>query len=239
MNLEFKTAVRHALPSILLSADDDPGRPTDEMIRLALQAVQAALGINLSSAGARMSGPPLYPEVWPGEHYRLLAGLVEVLKPRIIIEIGTATGLSALALKHKLRADGLIVTFDLVPWAVYPDGVLVSADFADNRLKQIVGDLTDFTIASQFQDLLRAADLIFVDAAKDGAMEVQLLRNFTKLGLKEGAWLLFDDIRMLTMISIWREISMPKLDLTSFGHWSGTGLVQWRGAQSASGSAGG
>ena len=23
------------------------------------------------------------------------------------------------------------------------------------------------------------------------------------------------------------EIARPKLDLTSFGHWSGTGLVEW------------
>lgn len=39
--------------------------------------------------------------------------------------------------------------------------------------------------------------------------------------------LVFDDIRAWNMLAIWREIRMPKLDLTSFGHWSGTGLVDW------------
>ena len=38
-------------------------------------------------------------------------------------------------------------------------------------------------------------------------------------------WLLLDDIRFLQMVNCWRSIASPKLDLTSFGHWSGTGLV--------------
>ena len=38
---------------------------------------------------------------------------------------------------------------------------------------------------------------------------------------------MFDDIRLLNMIEQWRALPRPKLDLTSFGHWSGTGLVDW------------
>lgn len=38
---------------------------------------------------------------------------------------------------------------------------------------------------------------------------------------------LFDDIRVWNMLAIWRGIRRPKLDLTSFGHWSGTGLVDY------------
>jgi len=41
---------------------------------------------------------------------------------------------------------------------------------------------------------------------------------------------LFDDIRLWNMLDIWRSIDFPKLDLTSFGHWSGTGVVQWNPA---------
>lgn len=36
-----------------------------------------------------------------------------------------------------------------------------------------------------------------------------------------------DDIRVWTMLKTWREISYPKLDLTSFGHWSGTGIIEF------------
>jgi hypothetical protein len=29
------------------------------------------------------------------------------------------------------------------------------------------------------------------------------------------------------MLAIWRRIRRPKLDFTSFGHFTGTGLVLW------------
>jgi len=107
---------------------------------------------------------------------------------------------------------------------------LAPADLADGRLEQVVADLTRLEVARSYARLLGEADLLFVDAAKDGQMEATLLDNFSAIGLKEGAWLLFDDIRLREMIAIWRSIALPKLDLTSFGHWSGTGLVQWSGA---------
>jgi hypothetical protein len=40
---------------------------------------------------------------------------------------------------------------------------------------------------------------------------------------------MFDDIRFWNMLRIWRNVAAPKLDITSFGHWSGTGLVDWAG----------
>jgi len=34
-----------------------------------------------------------------------------------------------------------------------------------------------------------------------------------------------DDIRFKNMIPLWRSITQPKLDISSFGHWSGFGMV--------------
>lgn len=39
----------------------------------------------------------------------------------------------------------------------------------------------------------------------------------------------FDDIRLWNMLRIWREIRLPKMDMTSFGPWCGTGLCEWTG----------
>jgi len=44
---------------------------------------------------------------------------------------------------------------------------------------------------------------------------------------KTELWVIFDDIRDLNMLQFWRDIAPPKLDLSSFGHWTGTGLVRW------------
>jgi hypothetical protein len=38
----------------------------------------------------------------------------------------------------------------------------------------------------------------------------------------------FDDIRVLPMLQLWRDLPFPKLDATSLGHWSGTGLLLTR-----------
>jgi predicted O-methyltransferase YrrM len=218
---------RHTEPSAVLSADDDPGRPTDELIALALRAAGRARGLSLAAVSARLPGPPYYPDVWPGEHYRLLAALVAELAPRAVVEVGTAAGLSALALLHALPADGTLTTFDVVPWAAVPAPALRPADFADGRLRQVVGDLADPRVLAEHTPTLRAADLIFVDGPKDGAFEPALLAAFDRVGLPRRPLVVLDDTRLLPMLGVWRRIARPKLDLTSFGHWSGTGLVRW------------
>ena len=69
------------------------------------------------------------------------------------------------------------------------------------------------------------ASLIFLDGPKNGRFEGQLLQHLTGLEPLPGRLLVVDDIRFVNMIDFWTSIASPKLDLTSFGHWSGTGLV--------------
>jgi predicted O-methyltransferase YrrM len=222
-----KSIARHVLSSFLLSADDDPWKPTRALIELGLSAAAESLDIDLSELSGRLKSPPLFPNVWPGEHYKLLAAMVKLLQPQVVLEIGTATGLSALALQKFLPTAGRVTTFDLIPWYEYPEHVLLNSDFASGNLTQIVADLTLPQVADSYAPLLKAADLIFIDAAKDGRMEVNLLNQLYRIGLKNGTLLVFDDIRVVEMVAIWRSIPKPKLDLTSFGHWSGTGVIQW------------
>ncbi|MBI4661949.1 MAG: methyltransferase [Verrucomicrobia bacterium] len=220
--------IRQGIPTAAFSADDDPGRPDKALIELALSAARSAAESDLSDLCRRLAGPPYWPEIWPGEHYKLLAGLVRVLQPKLAIEIGTATGLSALAIRKFLPATSRLATFDIIPWTEFPGHVLTPADFHDGRLQQIVADLSDLSVARTHGAVLNNADFLFIDAAKDGRVEPALLGNLAAVGLKEGAVLVFDDIRMMTMLPLWRSIALPKLDLTSFGHWSGTGLTFWR-----------
>ena len=152
---------------------------------------------------------------------------MEVLRPRVVLEIGTATGLSALALLARLRADARLVTFDLVSWREYPGTVLREEDFEDGRLTQELDDLSAGPAAEKHRALLESADLIFVDAAKDGRQERVFLDRFERTPFRGAPVVVFDDIRQWKMLRTWREVARPKLDLTSFGHWSGTGLVDY------------
>jgi predicted O-methyltransferase YrrM len=175
----------------------------------------------------RLHSPPRHPDAWPGEHYKLLSALVALLAPTTIIEIGTATGLSALTMKSALGDDGKIVTFDVVPWHQYPRAVLRQDDFNDGRLEQRLDDLSTPAGWQANADLLTQAEFILVDALHDGVQERGFLRGFDQIGLDAGPIVMFDDIRLWGMLAFWQEITRPKLDLTSFGHWSGTGLVDY------------
>jgi predicted O-methyltransferase YrrM len=218
---------RHVEHSLIASLDDDPAKPSERLLDLALQASSRARSVSMSTVVERMTQPPYYPDVWPGEHYKLLTGLVAVCQPKVVIEIGTATGLSALAMKQSLPVGARVVTFDITPWDQFTDTVLRTADFADGSLSQIIGDVSDSGVMYQHEELFRAADIIFADGPKDGRFERVFLDRLMDLGLSRRPLLVLDDIRLWNMLAIWRDIRLPKLDVTSFGHWSGTGFVDW------------
>ncbi len=219
---------RHYEYSMLFSSDDDKGKPSQRLIDLAIESAKLAQQTNLDDISQRTK-PENFLDVWPGEHYKLLAGIVQAMKPKLVIEIGTAKGLSSLAMKKFLPADGKIVTFDIISWKKYPGGnYLREEDFADGRLIQSTDDLSSKKDFPKHAELLKKADLIFADAAKDGTQEQLFIDNFKTIKFSNSPIIIFDDIRLWNMLKIWREITMPKLDITSFGHWSGTGLVEWK-----------
>ena len=219
--------VRHGEYSMLFSADDAVGQPSDRLIKIALQAVAEARTITLDAICARMPEPPWYPNIWPGELYRLLAGLVRVLQPARIIEVGTGLGTSTLTMAQASPPGTRIVTFDILGWRQSPNSLLRENDFAGGRLVQYTDDVSWPEEFAKHRQAFQDADFLFLDAAKDGFMEDRLLRLLQSVTFRTTPIVMFDDIRVWNMLKVWREIPFPKLDLTSFGHWTGTGLVEW------------
>ena len=219
--------VNHGEYSMILSAHDDNSTPTNTLIDLSLNVIKDANAIDLSCISERIKEGPKYPNIWPGDHYKLLSAFVKVLKPTLIVEIGTATGLSALALKKHLPVSSLLATFDIFDWKDHKNTHLVEEDFYDKRLVQYVDDLSNLRNVNKHKNLLEKADIIFIDATHDGILEKQLITNFETLNFVKNPLIIMDDIRVWTMLKMWRELSFPKLDLTSFGHWSGTGIFKF------------
>lgn len=222
-----KDVYQHAL-SFVLSQFDDSYSPNGRLVDLAIEAVKRASEIDLKEL-VDLCPSDLDKKLvnnWPGEHYKLLAALVDVLKPKMAIEIGTFYGTGCLSMKKFLPADGQIITYDITPWYEFKSPVLSDSDF-DTRLEQRIMDLTDPVAAESQIEVFKKADFIFVDAAKDGVMEKLFCDFFDSIEFDKKPIVMFDDIRYIPMISIWRNIKHPKLDITSFGHWSGTGLVEW------------
>lgn len=216
----------HGEYSMILSARDKPAMLTPQLLNLSLKAIEYAGSVDLGEIITRNDQAREYGNLWPGEHYRLLAGLMLALKPSTVIEIGTSTGLSALCLKRYLPTNGKLATFDITPWRQYPNSLLREEDFEDKQLIQHVADLSAQDEMQKHNSLIQDAEFIFIDATHDGLLEQRILSNLERVKFRNKPFILFDDIRVWTMLKMWREIPYPKIDLTSFGHWSGTGLVE-------------
>jgi len=228
INLFSQVKARHIELSLLFSADDHPNFVSDRLVDLVGKVLLDIKNVSLEELGSRADHVEQYINLWPGEHYRLLSSITRVLQPKVVIEIGTATGLSALAIKKYLNEDAKITTFDLIKWQDYPKKCLIEEDFIDGKLEQCIDDLNQVETVLKYRELLESADLIFVDASKDGKLEKMILDNFRLINFNNPPIIIFDDIRLWNMLKIWRDITMPKFDLTSFGHWSGTGIVDWQ-----------
>src|SRR5258708_21930916 len=157
--------------SIIVPAESWKSYPNERLVDISLQAIQLAKKIDHSDIAAKMTERPHWPTIWPGEHESLLSGLIQVLEPKVVIEIGTATGYSALAMKKFIKAKTKIFSFDIVPWREFPKCILTENDFVDGTLEQIIADLTDKTVFEKHESLLSQADFVFIDAAKDGIQE--------------------------------------------------------------------
>jgi len=210
-------------PSLIASLADDPASQQPFDLNWILKAVAKASAIRLKEMPGLIDS--FYYNIFPGEHYRLLAGILQQLQPQLIIDIGTFTGMSARVICDNAPSTAYIHSFDLISWTNFSSHLNI-ADFEANRLQQHLENLADPIVFERFFPLLNQADLIFCDAPKDGLFEPNFLALLAAAPLSSRPrWLLLDDIRFVQMVNCWRSIASPKLDLTSFGHWSGTGLV--------------
>ena len=207
---------------------------TPNLLQLSMQAIHGAAAVTLPKLNERMDAHTARSvNEFPGEAYRLLTALVEILRPQRVIDIGTYKGLSALTLSHALAGRGEVITFDVIAWDAFSETLLSPEAFSKGFIRQQLGDLSQREVFEQYAELFRTSQLIYVDGPKDGVFEAKLLDHFREFGLPAGTIIVFDDIRLWKMLSIWNGITDPKLDVTSFGHYTGTGIVCWEGHRSA------
>ena len=65
-----------------------------------------------------------------------------------------------------------------------------------------------------------------LDGPKDNVFEHKFFSMMRDLNYEnKNRWFFIDNIRFKSELLNWRRILNPKIDLTSFGHFSGTGLV--------------
>ena len=211
--------MRHVISSIFCSLDDDLSTQQFKDYELIAEAIKFA-ALNPISPDFE------YANIFPGEHYRILAGLIKVLKPSTLIDIGTYRGCSSRVMLDYSEPEATVSTFDLYDYQSFDWTVLTEQDFTCGRLTQHLSDLKNVSEFEKHRDLLESADFIMLDGPKDDEFEQIFLNLCCRLKpFNRPRWLLIDDIRFENMVHLWRSIKSPKLDISSFGHFSGTGLV--------------
>lgn len=142
------------------------------------------------------------------EHYRLLAFISSNYSGALILDIGTNTGSSALALSKGSSNH------------------VISYDIEDCREGHGVGERIEHKIGLATDDIanIQNASVIFLDTKHDGTFEDEFRNKLIELNWK--GVLLLDDIYLNPeMKAFWDSITQEKIDLTKVGHWSGTGAV--------------
>ena len=214
--------IRHYLPGVHYSRED--AVVTSRLLSICLSAVGDAFGRLISGGNPKLHDFQFL-NVYPGEHYRLLSSLSKVINAKSVVEIGTFTGLSAHSFVEgnpKIQ----VTSFDVTPWNKAADGTHLTPEVLLNgSFRQIVVDLAQPGEFDQHKTIFDSYDIIFMDGPKDGSFEYKLGKLLCSLGRSDFRLLILDDINLIEMVDFWRSIVSPKIDLTSFGHWSGTGVV--------------
>lgn len=165
-------------------------------------------------------------------HYLLLTAIADAINAEQIIEIGTASGTSLWSWLRSSQVKS-VSTWDIFPIETCTgwfhnnthQQFIEKHIQNDQRWIQYVEDLTQEEIWRSRKDLFAKADIIFIDGPHDGNFENVIFQNILKLENKNSILLIFDDIHVSSMVDFWCNISLPKLDATSVGHQSGTGLA--------------
>jgi len=170
----------------------------------------------------------------PNNHYMLLLVIAEVLNARNVVEVGTASGSSLCSFLSSPNVE-CVTTFDLVPLAanrawLTPKSLAIVDKFLDHnreRWSQHVVDLSSESTWIEYSSVFAEADIIFIDADHSGSFESILAMRLEKL-LKPHTVVIWDDIRVSSMVNFWQKLNMNKMEFTGIGHYSGTGVSQLR-----------
>ncbi len=144
------------------------------------------------------------------EHYRLLVYVATIYNKETLCDLGTNRCMSAAALSYKYRNK--VKSYDVIK--------LHALNPIIPKIEWIIGDIRDD------KDLINMP-FIFMDVDHDGIFENLFYNHLHKIGWK--GLLMLDDINLNEpMKTFWARIEEEKHDLTTKGHWSGTGLAVFK-----------
>ena len=143
--------------------------------------------------------------------YKLYSYLAKQVGGKMVLDIGTLFGGSALALS---TSDKNVISYDLMSIETHQPGALDK--------NNIILRVADFMEDEIEYDLV---DLIVIDVdPHDGLQEPPMIEFLVDMGFK--GLIILDDIHLSPeMEQMWNNFEYEKHDATEVGHFSGTGIL--------------
>lgn len=153
------------------------------------------------------------------QEYRLYSYLSTFFNDIIILDIGTSHGRSAIALSH--NETNKVISYDIYNHIQNNNHKIYSKSNIEFRIKNVLDDLTP--------EFVSKCKIIIIDIDHYEIIERQIINKLIDCGFS--GIILLDDIHhpypdmYKAMQILWKGINLPKFDITSYGHWSGTGMI--------------
>ncbi len=161
------------------------------------------------------------------QEYRLYSYLTEFFNEITILDIGTFTGRSTVALSH--NESNRVISYNIVDEIQHPNHPIYKKSNIEFRIKDVLDDLTrDFIQSYNVQ-------IVIIDIDGYGKAEKQIIERLRDIGFS--GIIILDDTHHpdkeigKCMKQLWAELDeisrngMTKYEFTPYGHCSGTGVL--------------
>lgn len=151
------------------------------------------------------------------KYYMYLPAMMKALRPKQVVELGSAGGASTLMMLSHLPKDSMLYACSIPE----PEGEFRFIQEEYPNLTLIRGDDLDLTIWKDVE--LEQTDIWFLDTDHNYEQVHAELTIYDQY-FKDGAIVLMDDIHLNEgMETAWDEIEYPKLELNDLHTYKGTG----------------
>ena len=149
-------------------------------------------------------------------YYHWLAAAMLVLKPKMVLELGTSLGRGFLSMFYTLPKESQIITISIEKeFGAEVSNAIKSLD----RCHFIQGDdLEEATINKVNEISENDIDFLFIDTNHTGEQLSRELELYLPM-VKDGSLIVLDDILMsISIMNVWAKLPYEKIDLTDPFH---------------------
>lgn len=152
------------------------------------------------------------------KYYKYLPAVIDIEKPKQVVELGSAGGTSALMILSHLPHDSMLYACSIPE----PEGEFRFIQQPYPNLTLIRGDDLDLSIWKGVD--LKKTDIWFFDTDHNYRQISSEMKLYDKF-FKKGALVFWDDINLNDgMRKAWSEVKYPKLDLPDWHSYKNTGF---------------